>query len=216
MKTQFLTTVALVIVFYPVLITTGFWVAFRRAGFAIKTVTFFRGPRLFTGTVFGDPVEIGCIPLAGSVAWVPEQFYSKSKLLRLGVVLVGPALGLAIAAILLGISAAGHHVGHGFYQLPLGALHPRTTALELITHLHAAFAQSPVTAVGILVAKGLACDLLPIGGATVTHCLVALGNSTSQDNRTIQLFTTLNALCSIALLVSWCVAIVSYAITAGP
>lgn len=215
-KAPFLITIALVIMLYPVLVATAFWISFRRAGLAVKTVNFFRGPRLFRGTLFGDPVEIGCIPIGSSVSWVPEQYFSKPRLLRLGVTLIAPILGLAITMMLLGSGAAIHHIGRGLMQIPMGALHPRSLGVELIAQLQTVFAHSPVTAIGILVAKALADDLLPLGGSVVCNCVFALIDSRTEENRIVQLFGTLNALTAIALCGSWFVAIVSYALTASP
>src|SRR5688572_29999459 len=93
----------------------GHFLAARRAGITVHAFALGFGPRLVGVTRGGTLFALNAIPFGGYVrlagedlddAGGPGSFRSKSLAQRAGVIASGPAMNLALAVVLLALSAA--------------------------------------------------------------------------------------------------------------
>lgn len=124
--------------------------------------------------------------------------------------LVGLAL---LAAGLLGPADAWHHAVSGLWQIPLGAISPLATGRELVTDWSEVLSSRGVlSAVGILIAKALSFELLPIGSASLLRALGWLFGLV-RSRRLDQVLVGCQLL-SLLVVVSWLVAMATSLYTA--
>src|SRR5207237_6295553 len=129
----------------------------------------------------------------------------RSLVTRLAISLSGAAALLCLAAPLLGPSSALDHFVSGFWQLPLGAVHPRTVAQDLIARLQPAFVASAPFTCGILSAKLAAFALLPLGGMSTAECFRQMLGRFG-DHHAVTAFVTISALVGLVMIFAWTVA----------
>jgi hypothetical protein len=103
---------------------------------------------------------------------------------------------LLVALLLLGAELMWHHFATGFGQLILGAIHPKTEGVPLLTQLHQLFTASPAAFAGVCLTKFAACMFLPLGASPAMLCLRELFDP--EDKR--PWFSGLQSLTAIALL----------------
>ena len=132
---------------FCVLASAAHALALHLAQVPVRAFRLFAGASLTSVRLGGIALEFGWVPVGTSVLYDVPTLYLRPMWMRVGVTLVGPL-------------AAWHQFLAGFVQLPLGALHPLSVALELIARLHATFLTSVPAAAGILAAKLAAMELL--------------------------------------------------------
>ncbi|MFZ4765833.1 MAG: site-2 protease family protein [Roseimicrobium sp.] len=209
MNASFLPFVFVLVIGLPLLGTAAQWAALRFARVPVTSVSVFNGSPITTFTIFGTTITIGCIPTGSSVAFDIPVFRSRSLLTRLAVILSGPAALLVFAVVLLSLPQALSHFISGFFQLVVGAIHPRTTAIEFITRLHTVFSSSASTASGIIAAKLAALALLPLGGMAAAESVRQFLGSFGEHG-VVTAFLTISALVAILLSILWLLAIFFY------
>lgn len=201
-----------------VLSSTAHALALRLAQVRVRACRLFAGSTVASVTLGRIDFELGWVPLGTSVTYDVPTFWLRPVWMRVGVMLTGPAVLLPCAAAILGPQAAWHHFAAGFMQLPLGALHPLTTAQELIARLHGVYLSSVPAAAAILAAKLAALECLPLGGVAAAQVLLELVGHGDRDDDQIRgaWFLTLNVFVLIALMACWGAAAVAYVLSAKP
>ena len=187
------------------------WVACRLSRIPVHTITVFNGRPIATMSLGPTTIAFGYIPIGTSVTFDVPQFRSRPLAVRLAVLVSGPVALVLLAFVLLGWSNAMHHFLGGFTELYLGALRPRTTALDLIGRLHAIFSSSTLAVFGVLAAKLAACSFLPIGSVTAAQLLQEVFRSYEQGSWGAR-FAMVSALGTILLNILWVLAGVLYAL----
>jgi hypothetical protein len=213
MKIHFLVSIALIGMAIASIGTVGIWIAVRLASVRVTEVRFFHGPQI--ASFFDGLLTFGCIPLSGYVKYDVPQLRKKPWPARLSVAASPLFVLLPIAIGLLGWKPAGHHLASGFGQAFFGALHPFTTAQELLTQLHGVFLISPMTATGIVTAKAVSASLLPFGGWALSQCLSSLVKLGDEEDSTGDWYFVPSIFCTMALHFSWMIAVVTYAFAKG-
>lgn len=173
--------------------------------------------RLFYGRpiskrMIGDTeFALGWIPTGGYVRYDLEA-HAKLPLGWRLFLLFGSFLSVAVAAIcVLGWQEFQHQVWTGIFQIIEGALHPLTVGPALMAKGQEAVRNSILLAVGLVWAKQTALMLLPAGVLPGGKWLVEIFDS-AQKHRMTELLVTASALIIIALHISWCVAMLRYAL----
>jgi hypothetical protein len=131
-------------------------------------------------------LNIGAIPINGSVrmASVFEHkdqfddalyFEHQPRVARAAIALAG-AVGMLLIALGVRGAAGWQSFLNAFEQIISGALAPNTRGVELIAgYLRVGASEGPLVAIGVLLAKIAAFNLLPLpwmaGGATLIHLL---------------------------------------------
>ena len=187
----------------------------RLAQVRVRACRLFAGGKLAGVSVGGIAFELGWVPVGTSVLYDVPTFWLRPVWMRVGVMLVGPLVLLLCAVSILGPQAAWHQFLAGFVQLPLGALHPLSTAQELISRLHSVYRPSVPSAVAILAVKLAALELLPLGGVTLAQVLLELIGHGDGDDDQIRgaRFLTLNVLVLMALMGGWGAAAAAYVLS---
>ena len=216
MKLAFVIHAYLIWLSWCVVSSAAHALALHLAQVRVRACRLFAGTRVAGVTLGGIDFELGWVPVGTSVTYDVPTFWLRPVWMRVGVMLIGPAVLLPCAAAILGPQAAWHHLTAGFVQLPLGALHPLTTAQELIARLHGVYLPSVPDAAAILAAKLAALECLPLGGVATAQIILELVGHGDRDDDQIRgaWFLTLNVVVLIALMACWAVAAVVYVLSA--
>ncbi|MBC8103070.1 MAG: site-2 protease family protein [Cytophagales bacterium] len=183
-------------------------------GARLEKVRLFFGRPLVTLTLNGVELQVGFVPLGGSVQFqgmgpdsqsdlerVPYRSLPLAK--RLLISVSGPVLLLLLGCLLLGVAGAGASLSRGFAQPFLGAAAPLSTGQALLQSLWLLLSQKSISlAVGVVLVKAAAFNLLPLpalnGGAFL---LELLGSRLSAGQ--IQKIQTIGLLPVMLLFVGW-------------
>lgn len=193
------------------------WVA-SRFGVRIIKMTLGVGPKLFKRGKF----EITPLPLAASVSMLDtrasgdvserEHAYDhRPRLVRVSIQLSGP-IAILLAAIALRGSAGWTSFLRGFEQLLSGAIAPASRGVELVDgYTQLAEKTGFVAALGVLLAKLAAANLLPIpivgGGAALLELLLPDSRPDIRDKIWVG-FQHVGLVAVLALTLAWLYAIV--------
>jgi len=161
-------------------------------------------------------LRMGAVPLGASVRFPSahenqgeypdgQLFENKPRYVRTAIMLTGPA-GMLVAALALRGATGWHSFVRAFEQIVMGALAPSSRGAELVTgYLHLVSTEGAVTAIGALLAKFAACNLLPLpimaGGNALIQFLSAPGKGLSESTwYTVQ---KVGLVILLALMLSW-------------
>jgi membrane-associated protease RseP (regulator of RpoE activity) len=186
----------------------GHILAGRLAGLRIEKVNFFL-IRIFTIRTPIFPLEIGILPIGGSVKF-SDEFEQRSIPVKWLVTLGGPLLVILSALIGLSFDRILPALVSGFEQVIRGAISPVDYGAPLIQRFFAEYvATSLFAAYGILAIKLEAMNLLPIpslnGGQLLTS-LFPNFNQSAWGERIAQIGLLIN----LAMLLCWAVAFAVY------
>lgn len=176
------------------------------------------GPKLFTrGKFTFCPLPLSAFVRlldsreAGVTVDSEHAYDRQSRLVRMSIALSGP-LALLLAAVALRGSAGWESFLHGFEQILSGAIAPASRGVELAGgYMHVAGKMGFVTALGVLVAKMAAVNLLPIpnlgGGAALLELM--LPDMLPPTHKKIWTrFQQFGFFAMLALMLSWLYAVV--------
>jgi membrane-associated protease RseP (regulator of RpoE activity) len=193
------------------------WLALRLARVPVTRVQLFFGKELFSFSKGDLTLAVGFIPLGSFLTQDRTVYNAQSLGLRIALPFAGP-LALAVFGLLaLGWNSWGHQILTGYWQLPWGALHPRTEAQALIAALHQLADQSIQSFVGVIVVKTLAMNLLPTAFTPVGGIFVEpfKPEEDRQLPRVVNTYLVVSALASYAMMGMWIYAVGAYVWKAG-
>jgi membrane-associated protease RseP (regulator of RpoE activity) len=186
----------------------GHTIAARLVGLKIEKFTLFFIPVLkFQTPLF--PVEIGILPLGGSVK-LPDSFEKLSLPLKWLLTISGPLLLAISAVIVLPFDKAVAAFVSGFGQIIYGAISPVTYGAPLFQKFFAQdLATSVFTAYGIFAMKVTANNLLPLvtlnGGQLITAMIPNFS-----DSKWGRRLGGVSMLITLAIFISWGIAFAVY------
>lgn len=188
-------------------------VAGKLVGGRIEEAGLFLGPRLVGFDIGGLKVRINCVPL-GSYVKFTEDFERLSPSRRLAASVAGLGGYVLLAAAAIGFAEGARHLLSGFGQIAAGAFSPRAVGSVLIGSTVRTLSDlSFVTGTGILAAKMMAYNLLPLGsfpGFTIISTTLELLGLNSGGGRVENSVKLAGFFITIALLAAWIAAGVFY------
>lgn len=193
------------------------WLALWLAGVPVTKVQLFFGKELFSFSKGGLTLAVGFIPLGSFLTQDRTVHNAQSLGLRIALPFAGP-LALSVFGLLaLGWDSWLHQALTGYWQLPWGAMHPKTGAQSLIADLHHLAEQSIQSFVGVIVAKTLAMNLLPTAFTPVGGIVVEpfKPEEDRQLPRVVNTYLVVSALASYAMMGMWIYAVGAYVWKAG-
>jgi hypothetical protein len=186
----------------------GHMIAARLAGLKIEKVSFFYIP-VFKFQTPAFPLEIGILPVGGSVK-LSEEFEKNSLPVKWLVTISGSLFVAISVVIVLSFDKAWLAFITGFGQIIYGAISPIAYGATLIQKFFAEdLAASVFTAYGILAAKLVAINLLPLATLNGGQMITALFPN-FHDSKWGGRFSVISLLVMLAIYISWGVALVVY------
>ncbi len=159
----------------------------RLAGLRPTRARFFGSPQLFETRLFGTPLGVGVIP-TGSFVEIPGMnpfedegihppevrlFWQRPRWMQALLLCSYPILLVTLATILIGPSRAAAELGRGFVQVVSGAMSPHAVGAPLVGAWSKLLREDTTLAIGVLLAKLAALELLPVGSATSFRAAIA-------------------------------------------
>lgn len=193
------------------------WLALRLARVPVTKVQLFFGNELFSFSKGGLTLAVGYIPFGSFLVQDRTVYNARPLWQRVTLPFAGSLALCAFAMLTLGRNSWGHQFLTGYWQLPWGALHPRTEAQALIAALHQLADQSIQSFVGVIVAKTLAMNLLPTAFTPVGGIFLEpfKPEEDRQLPRVVNTYLVVSALASYAMMGMWIYAVGAYVWKAG-
>ncbi len=190
----------------------------------IDKAELFLGPNLAIARVRETAFSFRLIPIGGTVSLKAERtpddssdnraFLQLPKTWRLSIQASGPLGLFLLSALCIGSDNAWHHLTSGFYQVVAGGLSPLSVGQSLLQKTIESLRSDFIVGLGLLAAKYVAFNLIPIPPLTGGRLIVELlGGSVEQSRRERVLIgiTYLGLLFSIVVVLGWSIAIVGFA-----